>query len=329
MQRISIIIPVYNAEKYIHECLESIYKQGLDENTFEVIVVDDGSKDKSMENISDLIEKHSNLKIITQSNQGVSIARNNGLKIAQGTYVWFIDADDLLTDNCLREMLDIAEKNTLDILKISYVMLWENPSESSQAEATPSTSHPYNLICKSGQEGFIENFNPLQGNVWQYLFLKENLIKNHLLFPEHIILCEDWIFSISALLATDRFMIVPLQAYIYRQHEASVVHTLNKKAMLSLNIVTEQASKLLKKENVDNRVKEKLRLCIFNELTLNFWYLAHTPALYAQRKEIINDLKSRVPSFMLKQSFHQWTFSILYTYFPFFYVWLRHSLKKR
>lgn len=88
MLKLSIIVPVYNVEKYIKQCLESIFNQGLEEDSFEVIVVNDGTQDRSIDIISDLLAFHNNLRIIEQSNQGLSVARNNGLKAAKGEYVF-------------------------------------------------------------------------------------------------------------------------------------------------------------------------------------------------------------------------------------------------
>lgn len=325
MKRISIIIPVYNAEKFIRECLESIYKQSMDENTFEVILVNDGSNDQSMEIIEDLTKMHCNLRIINQPNSGVSIARNNGMQMAEGNYIWFIDADDMLTDNCLINVIDDSEKYDLDILKIAHVQLRKSIISELKAPYIPS---PHSYVCKSGQEGFIENFNPAEGYIWQYIFRKKNLIDNKLRFLEHITFCEDWLFSISALLTSKRFMSIPLQAYIYRQHEASTIHTLNKKAMLSLNVITEQAVTFLNKKQLSINSKEKLKSCIFHLLTLNFWLLSNTPALYSCYHEIIDDLKNRIPHFRLNRTCHEWRFSIYYNYCPYFYIRLRYLLNK-
>lgn len=326
MKRISIIIPVYNAEKFIRECLESIYKQRMNENTFEVIIVNDGSKDQSMEMIKELTKTHCNLKIINQSNSGVSIARNNGLQIADGNYIWFIDADDILTDNCLKEIIDVSERNDLDILKIAHMQLKDSAKDKLGAFVIPSL-HSY--LCKSGQEGFIENFNPNEGYVWQYIFKRNFLTEYNLQFLEHIIFCEDWFFSISALLTAKKFMSIPLQAYIYRQHEASAIHTLSREAMLSLNIITEQTVMLSKKKQLNFNSKEKLKSCIFHLLTLNFWLLAHTPALHSSYHEIINDLKKRIPHFKLNRTFHERRFSFYYNYCPYFYIGLRSFINKQ
>ena len=94
MTNLSIIFPVYNVEKYVRSSLESIFRQGLDETDFEVIIVNDGTKDHSMEVITDIIEAHQNIRVINQENLSLSVARNNGIAAAQGEYILFLDSDD-------------------------------------------------------------------------------------------------------------------------------------------------------------------------------------------------------------------------------------------
>ena len=98
MTDLSIIVPVYNVEKYIRPCIESIFRQGLEEERFELIIVNDGTQDKSMEMIDDIINEHKNIIVINKKNQGLSIARNNGITIAKGEYILMPDSDDLLID---------------------------------------------------------------------------------------------------------------------------------------------------------------------------------------------------------------------------------------
>ena len=83
MTKISFIFPVYNVELYVRASLESIYRQGLDEETFEVIIINDGTKDRSMEMITDIIAQHDNITVIEQENQGLSVVRNKGIAIAK------------------------------------------------------------------------------------------------------------------------------------------------------------------------------------------------------------------------------------------------------
>ena len=103
---LSIIVPIYNVEQYVRACIESIYQQGLDEDRFEVILVNDGTKDKSMEMIADIIQQHKNITVINQENQGLSMARNNGIAMAKGEYILMPDSDDLLIENSVEPLLE-------------------------------------------------------------------------------------------------------------------------------------------------------------------------------------------------------------------------------
>ena len=113
---LSIIVPIYNVEKYVRTCIESIFRQGLDENRFEVIIVNDGTQDKSMEVIADIIVRHKNIIVINQENQGLSVARNNGIAVAKGEYLLMPDSDDMLIDHSVEPLLEkaLAEKSRYD-----------------------------------------------------------------------------------------------------------------------------------------------------------------------------------------------------------------------
>lgn len=324
MKQISIIIPVYNAEKYIRECLKSIYKQGLQESSFEVIIVNDGSKDKSIDSIHDFTEKYRNLKIINQTNQGVSIARNNGLKAAQGAYVWFVDADDLLADSCLMRILEIAGKYALDILQVHYLKMYKSLPVIPMDSTNYCSSEP---VIKSGAEAYVEDFNPKQGYAWRYIFRNDFLLENHIKFLEHITFCEDTLFSTSALLVARKVANTPITAYIYRQHEQSAIYTISKEKMMSLNVVIEQMYILSEKKHLDFQLKRKIKFCIFQQMSVLFWYLTHEPALYHQRKEIITNLKNKMPFFMQRHSLREFTFSLFYNFCPSFFIWLRYTFK--
>ena len=108
MKSLSIVIPVYNVENYIRANMESIFRQGLSDDCFEVIIIDDGTNDRSIEVISDIIEQHPNITVVKQENQGLSVARNNGIALATGEYILMPDSDDLLVFDSLPPLLHAA-----------------------------------------------------------------------------------------------------------------------------------------------------------------------------------------------------------------------------
>lgn len=117
--RFSIIIPMYNVELYIEKCLYSCLKQDVSYSDYEIIVVNDGSLDGSLQIAERIASQAPNIHIISQENSGLSSARNTGLKYAKGEYVWFVDSDDCIRNNCLRNIYNQCKHNGLDILAIS------------------------------------------------------------------------------------------------------------------------------------------------------------------------------------------------------------------
>ena len=109
MKRLSIIIPVYNVEAYLPECLDSIFSQRDALSDIEVILVNDGSPDGSAAILEEYRKRYDNITVITQSNQGLSLARMNGLERAQGDYVWFVDSDDYLADHAFEILLPLIQ----------------------------------------------------------------------------------------------------------------------------------------------------------------------------------------------------------------------------
>ena len=123
---VSIIIPIYNVEKYIEQCFTSIYAQDISEDIFEVIAVNDGTPDNSMSIVKTIASQHKNLVIINQENQGLSVARNTGLDHAKGEYIWFVDSDDWLTKDSLSIVLDtIISYPKIDVFATVLMMQYE------------------------------------------------------------------------------------------------------------------------------------------------------------------------------------------------------------
>ena len=108
MKKVSIIIPVYNVEKYLKRCLDSVCNQAYE--NLEILIVNDGSKDGSLKICNEYANKYSNIKLLNQENQGLSESRNNGLKAATGEYVMFVDSDDWLCDGAVNEMVNFMEE---------------------------------------------------------------------------------------------------------------------------------------------------------------------------------------------------------------------------
>lgn len=126
--KLSFIIPVYNVEKYLNECVESVFNQGLDEIDFEVLLIDDGSTDTSLEIVNRWVDIHTNVRVFHQENQGQAVARNLGIDNAKGDYLMFVDSDDYLLPNKIAKLLDIIYCQNLDSLIFNLIVQQEDGS---------------------------------------------------------------------------------------------------------------------------------------------------------------------------------------------------------
>ncbi len=125
---LSIVIPIYNKEEYLSDCIDSCLNQDLSADDYEIICVNDGSIDKSQEILNRYQAVNTNLRVISQDNGGLSKARNTGLKAAGGDYVWFLDADDFIASNCLGTLKEKSMSSGNDYIKFGVYHFWDNLS---------------------------------------------------------------------------------------------------------------------------------------------------------------------------------------------------------
>ena len=176
--KLSIIVPVYNVEQYIRPCVESIFKQGLDEKAYEVILVNDGTKDNSFGVIEDIIRSHSNIIIVEQNNQGLSAARNTGMTKATGDYVLFVDSDDLLIENTLGKLTEELYKNSPDILYAGFVKMTNEEIDA----GTMKPQEDFSCRETTGRKSFLEDYDARQCYAWRAFYKRSFLEANQLCF---------------------------------------------------------------------------------------------------------------------------------------------------
>ena len=312
--KLSIVIPVYNVELYIRDCLESIFKQGLEESTFEVILVNDGTCDNSFGVIEDYLKNHKNISIIEQKNQGLSVARNTGLKNATGDYILFVDSDDLLVENTLGKLTKELFDSLPDILYAGFVKMTDK-------EIKTKTMKPQeSFLCHetTGRKSFLEDFDPRQCFVWRAFYKKEFLESKKLGFIPGIYF-EDIPFTAECYLEAGKCIRTEYTFYIYRQRQGSIVSAINKKKVLDFNIVIARLWELRQKDLAPAEIRQLMNL-IYATFTIEMWYVSHTPAIYAERKEIIGDLKKKVPNLSFNVGLKQRINSILFKYAPNLYI---------
>lgn len=176
LKKLSIIIPVYNVEKYLNKCLKSCLTQDLRPEEYEIIAVNDGSPDKCGKILEEYEHLHANLTVLTQKNKGLSAARNNGLKRASGKYIWFVDSDDWIEENCLGKIAKSLEKAP-DILQLNFQKI----DEIKNTVVKILEKHDGSVIM-NGKNVTIHGGlpSPAQFSIYR----REFLIKNNLKFAE-------------------------------------------------------------------------------------------------------------------------------------------------
>ena len=260
--KISVIIPIYNVEKYLKTCLNSIINQTLKE--IEVICVNDGSTDNSLSLLQEYSRKENKIMIINQRNRGLSEARNTGVKFSKGEFIYFIDSDDYLRLNALFELYEYSQKNNLDIIYFQSI-LFKNDEEIDYIKNDTNLSHlsnftinPKNII--NGKSLYvkltkIKKFSPV---VWRILIRKEFYVNNRLSFYPGI-LHEDISFFLNAIILANRTSYVNNIYYNYRINNESITSKkINLKNLYGYFITYCKIQEILKKTNQDKKFKKRI-----------------------------------------------------------------------
>lgn len=217
---LSIIVPLYNTEKYIARCLDSLLNQSIPVDRYEILVINDGSPDNGKQLVEKYVSKYSNIKLFDQTNQGLYITRNRGIEIASGKYLYFIDSDDFIAENSLFSIIEYMKEYELDIFGFSIVAT----SESSLAPMNISKSDLIELEIFDGPT-YISQKSFRNEVVW-YLVNREFLIKNNMSFRNGHGL-EDGIFTAELIYNAKRITSALLKIYGYFQRPESTMHTNN------------------------------------------------------------------------------------------------------
>lgn len=236
--KLSIIVPIYNGEQYISECLNSILYSKKD--SFEVIIVNDGSTDNSLTICKEYLEKDNRIKLINQNNYGVSCSRNKGIEQAVGKYIMFVDCDDILDNN------------------------WDNILENDlKKDIYYITNRLKKNLCKDEVLQYITGYNKSYftfaapfSKIFKTSFIKSNRIK----FKENLINGEDMIFNIEALLKASDFEIINMHIYKYRVFQGSSTKRFDNKIFSSDQVFHKELSLIFKRYELDESLKEKISI---------------------------------------------------------------------
>lgn len=281
--KISVIVPVYNAERYIRQCLDSILTQDFAD--FELMIVDDGSTDSSLELCKDYSEKDSRIRLFHKENAGPSSARNFALTRANGEYLLFLDSDDYWLDNsCLGRLYQIALDNNLDIVRGELKQVDEKGDDFGITSNLDSRMNIAWKVLSSGE--FYRD--AIRGQNFLFLSLFRKSVVCNYRFDENLKFFEDGEFYARVLLSNLRCMYVPICFYAYRVNPFSITNSGNVKNLQDSFLIGEIFAEYTVQAEDEIIAKEYA----FNSVMMYYWTLASiiNEPYYTDRKRIIKDL---------------------------------------
>lgn len=317
---LSIILPVYNVEKYIRPCLDSILKQNLDDDDYEIIIINDGSPDNSIDEIDDIIISHQNIRVINQSNQGLSMARNNGLFHATGEYILFVDSDDLLNTNSLPTILSHAYKNKVDLLVADYLIMDDSEILNNSEEI--QLANNYTLQIMNGHELMLKYLIPDQCYVWRTLYRREFLTNNNIKFIPSICF-EDIPFTHECYLKANKCIRLHIPFYIYRKGHTSISSALNKKKSMDFCVAINETWKLTLLEGLSPDIIQRLKDDVFVSFSALVYGITHDMTNNAERIQIISYMKQIAPNMYFSNGLKQKFVNFMYKKTPYIYIFIR------
>lgn len=288
---LSIIIPVYNAEMYLKECLDSILCQNANKKDYEIICINDGSTDSSQTILEEYQNQHSNVRIVEKENGGPSVARNTGLQLARGKWIWFIDSDDYIVNNCLNYLLEQAEINNPDFI----VFNWHGV-ENYQKKVLDFSN--IEISFAEGKKAVLDLVpqKSYANTVWSYFFRKQTIKRNNLMFDKTMKYSEDTKFIYDYKFYAYKGMLIDCGVYCYRQNPNSLMHVLNpEKHLFTMIKMAEaydnyaQAHRNAGDKELENRFEVAKCRSIRNALFDHCIYIRD----YQRAKDFLNEIKKK------------------------------------
>lgn len=219
---VSVIIPVYNVEPYLNRCVDSVLNQTMKD--MEVILVDDGSPDNCANICDEYAEKHNEVVVIHKDNGGLASARNAGMKIATGKYIFFLDSDDWVDSNTLKDLVDIAEKYKVDFVRFRPMYAgWPDKEDGSLCDFGTEDGmkegvYEKKQIIREIYPRLFATPNLTLGVIvaaWRSLYNRDFLVNNSITFYDDVKYSEDTIFSANVVIAAKKFYYVDGPKYYH------------------------------------------------------------------------------------------------------------------
>lgn len=345
MKLVSVIVPIYKVEKYLGQCIDSILSQTY--SNLEIILVDDGSPDSCPEICENYVKKNHQIKVIHKRNEGLGEARNTGLEVAKGTYVYFVDSDDWLEKNMIEKMVYEMEKESADLVMCGFKKMTPNQepiiyrvvkNKTIQRGLEVQTKIFLPMIA---QKSTVAEDYTINMCVWSNLYRRDIIERNKIRFlSERKYLSEDICFNLQYLLHINCAVMIPEACYCYRYNPNSLTNKYKGPEYEMLVSLYQEVCKLASQtsaledlefrqqrffltklreilfrlSNSDLSLKEKRRVCqkILNDTTLQKVLFEYPIKTY--------QLKYKIPIFFIKTKSCLGTLGIFYLF---------HHLRKR
>ena len=246
MNLLSIIVPAYNVEKYVADTINSILNQPKFLWNCELVIVNDGSTDKSGDIINSFLNKCPSIKVIHQKNKGLSEARNTGLSLATGKYIWFVDSDDTITENAFEILNYLLNEENIEVFAFGV----EYVSTDKRYIANTLSKKKYKYFYNTVQNGVILNKKISTGIVQRYIYLKKFLENHNLIFYPDIY-HEDEEFNVKVLCYASRIFVSDRYIYHYFVNRPnSIMYSFKIKSLYDLMIIINELKKFREKQGL-------------------------------------------------------------------------------
>jgi glycosyltransferase involved in cell wall biosynthesis len=314
---LSIIVTVYNVEKYVRSCIESIFKQELDEDRFEVIIVNDGTKDRSMEMIDDIIQQHKNITVINQENLGLSVARNNGIAAAKGEYILKPDSDDLLIENSLMPLLEKALETKVDMVVADFLSMTDEEIDNFYKEDFQQPELQFKKIV--GEQLYLDVLNPYHCYVWRTLYKREFLVTKDLIFYPGI-RYQDIPFTHECYLKANNCICSNIRLNIYRKWPGSSTNAYkidNSKHFITAIAIT---WKLRQIEGLSSNLVYKLEDNVYISFRTMLYDILHSIKGKNDRYVLMNYINFQAPDLNFTHSIQQKLITFMVKKMPHLFI---------
>lgn len=261
METVSIIIPIYNVEKYLEKCLESIRAQTYQD--LEIILVNDGSTDQSLQICEAYAQKDARIHVIDKVNEGVAIARNTGIAHATGDYIAFIDPDDWIEPLMFENMVKALQETNSPVCLCDFFKDTQKRSQPKRFEFKETllvgeqiVEHLINGMI--GMPDLLPKYVYIMGCVWRGLYRRSFISQHQLHFEPGLSVMEDLVFMVQTLLKCEQVAVVHEPYYHYVQHASSTLHSYNDKMWTDQLKVYELLEASIREARLEEQMRNRL-----------------------------------------------------------------------